>query len=181
MMPRVQRTPPASPTLNSSGMHVKSDSDIPQSVSNSPFESINIASRSKRPRQELSPGSDLQDSKREILEMLTTWKGELEERLKKFSDDQSSLLSKLVSEMAELKLQNLDIQRTNNEIIKSATFMSNQYDDMVKLVAVLKKENQVYRNDINNLEMKILDLQQLSRTSSRSAIYPLRRTKHRWN
>lgn len=146
-------------------MQVKSDSDIPQLVSNSPFESVNTTSRHKRPRPEFSPGSDFQDLKHEILKMLTTWKNEQEERLKKFTDDQSSCLSKLGSEIAELKLQNLEIQKSNNEITKSAMFISKQYDDMARQVAVLQKENQAYRNNVNNLEMKVLDLQQLSRSS----------------
>lgn len=165
-MPRVQRSPAASPVQNYNVAQVKSDSDIPRSVLNSPLESVNITSRHKRPCPEFSPGNDLQEMKREILQMLTIWKEEQEERLIKLAESQSSSLSKLVSEIAELKLQNLAIQKSNAEIEKNVIFINNQYDDMVKKMDILQKENLAYTDIINNLETKMQDLQKLSRTSS---------------
>ena len=147
-------------------MQVKSDSDIPQSVSSSPSGSVNTTSRHKRPCPAFSPGSELQDLKHEILEMLSNWKKEQEERFSKFSSDQKSTLSTLVTELAEVKRQNIDIQKSNNEIEKTMTFISKQYDDMVMDLQSLKKENQAQNDYIQSLELKIQDFKQLSRTSS---------------
>ncbi|KAJ8717503.1 hypothetical protein PYW08_005902 [Mythimna loreyi] len=142
-----------------------SDSDIPQTISSSPYENVS-KDRYKRTRcQAFSPGSELQDFKQEILEMLNTWKAEQQAIFSKFSQDQCSCLSKLVSEVAELKAQNKAIQKSNQEIEKTISFITNQYDDLILQVGSLKKENMIYRNCIHTLETKIEDLQQFSRPS----------------
>lgn len=164
-MPRVQYSPTASPSVNSSVLQAKSDSDIPAAVLSSPVGSVNTASRFKRPCPEFSPGNELQDVKCEILQMLSTWKKEQEERLARFTNDQNTSLTKLVTEIAELKLQNLAIQKSNSEIEKSITFVTEKYDDMVKIIDSLQKENQLQKDNIINLELKIQDIQLLSRSS----------------
>lgn len=165
MMPRLNRTPPATPASSNNIIQTRSESDIPQTLSNSPYDNVNISSRCKRPRQDFSPGSELQDFKREILEMLHTWKAEQQEHFSKFSHEQSSSLAKLVSEVNQLKSQNLAIQKSNLEIEKNVSFINKQYDDLMKQIDALQKEKQVYRHCIENLEAKIVDLQQLSRSS----------------
>lgn len=146
-------------------MQVKSDSDIPQSLFNSPHENINITARNKRPRAEFSPGNDLQDFKHELLEMLSSWKKEQEERLTNFHNDYKSSLCKLVSEISELKLQTLEIQKSNSEIEGTTAFISKQYDDMIKQIDDLQKEKLAFRNTILDLETKIQDLQLTTRSS----------------
>lgn len=164
-MHRSKRTPPATPASNSSMVQSMSDSDIPQATTTSPYESVNITSRYKRPRSAFSPGNELQDFKQEILDMLNTWKAEEQANFLKFSQEQSSSLAKLFSEVAELKSQNLAIQKANIEIEKTVSFINNQYDDLMKQIDLLQKDKQMYRDCIQNLEMKIGDLQQLSRSS----------------
>lgn len=97
--------------------------------------------------------------------MLSTWKNEQKERLTKFTNDQNTSLSKLVSEIADLKRQNLAIQKSNGEIEKAITFITEQYDDMMEKIDSLQKENQLQKDRIINLEFKIQDIQQLSRSS----------------
>ncbi|KAJ8735418.1 hypothetical protein PYW07_007038 [Mythimna separata] len=165
MMPRLNRTPPATPVSSSNIIQAKSDSDIPQTLSNTPYDNVNSSSRYKRPRQDFSPGSELQDLKQEILEMLNKWKAEQQEHFSKFSHEQSSSLAKLVKEVNELESQNMAIQKSYLEIEKNVTFINKQYDDLIKQIDALDKEKQVYRHCIQNLEAKIEDLQQLSRSS----------------
>lgn len=162
----MERSPPPTSTPNASVTLVKSDSDIPSSVLNSPSEGVNIQSRHKRPCSAFSPGNEVQDLKQELFGMLSAWKKETEERFTKFSTDQNSTLLKLVTELAELKEQNHAIQKSNAEIEKTVTYISKQYDDIIKDVDLLKKENLAQKEYISNLELKIQDIQQRSRTSS---------------
>lgn len=165
-MPRLKRTPPATPASTASSMvQSMSDSDITQATASGPYDTVNITSRYKRRRQSFSPGSELLDFKQEILDMLNSWKAEEQANFLKFSQEQSSSLAKLFSEVAELKSQNLAIQKANNEIEKSINFINNQYEDMMKQINLLQKEKQLYRDCIQNLELKVEDLQQLSRSS----------------
>ncbi|KAJ8704225.1 hypothetical protein PYW08_012949 [Mythimna loreyi] len=97
--------------------------------------------------------------------MLSTWKKEQEEHLAKLSHEQNTRFSKLVSDIAELKLQNVAIQKSNAEIEKSITFVTEQYDDMFRKIEVLQKESQQQKDHIIDLEMKIRDIQQLTRSS----------------
>ncbi|KAJ8724516.1 hypothetical protein PYW08_001145 [Mythimna loreyi] len=167
-MPRVQRSPPQN-TANVNITQASSDSDIPQMISSSPIDDdVNITTRHpyKRPRPCCSPGAELFKFKKEIHDMLKTWKADQEAYLTKLCNEQSSSLNKLASDMVELKLQNQAIQKSNTEIEKNISFISQQYDDMLKQVKSLQQENQTYKHSIMNLETKIQDLQRVSRPSS---------------
>lgn len=172
-MSRLQRSPPAPPTTPSvftsedgKLVQVASDSDIPQSLSSTPFGNVNTSSRHKRPHKEVSPTNELQEFKHEILEMLTAWKKDQEANLKTFLNDQSSSMSKLVAEISQVKSQNSDIQKTSLEIEKTVGFINQQYDDMIKQIEDLQKEKQGYRQTIQMLEAKIQDLQVSTRSST---------------
>ncbi|XP_046970587.1 uncharacterized protein LOC124537740 [Vanessa cardui] len=164
-MPRVQRSPPS----NSSTTNItqtSSDSDIPTLITNSPYEDVNITMRHKRPRTCCSPGSEYQDLKKEIQQMLHNWKTDQEAYFTKFCNDQTSTLNKLVAEMTEVKSQIHCIQKSNDEIEKTVVFINKQYDDIFKQLEILQKEKLSYRESILNLETKIQDIQRLSRPSS---------------
>ncbi|XP_047028399.1 uncharacterized protein LOC124636372 [Helicoverpa zea] len=165
-MPRLKRTPPATPASTANSLvQSMSDSDIPQATTSSPYEKANSTSRYKRPRQSSSPVNELLDFKQEMLDMLNSWRAEEQANFLKFSQEQRSSFAKLSSEVAELKAQNLAIQKANTEIEKSINFINNQYDDMMKQINLLQKEKQIYRDCLQTLEMKVEDLQQLSRPS----------------
>ncbi|KAJ8713763.1 hypothetical protein PYW07_014133 [Mythimna separata] len=148
-----------------------SDSDIPQMISSDPLDDIHITTRhaSKRPRLNpatATPVTELQDFKREIRDMLDNWRADQEVYFTKLCNDQCSSLNKLVADMAELKRQNLAIQKSNTEIEKSISFISERYDDLLKQVESLQRENLTYKNSILSMETKIQDLQRVSRPST---------------
>ncbi|KAF9415636.1 hypothetical protein HW555_006781 [Spodoptera exigua] len=64
------------------------------------------------------------------------------------------------------KIWYMQIHKSNAEIEKTVTYISKQYDDIIKDVDLLKKENLAQKDYISNLELKIQDIQQRSRTSS---------------
>lgn len=165
-MSRMLRSPPTAAANNNNLMQVSSDSDIPQSVSSSPFEKVNTSTRHKRPREEFSPTNELQDFKHQILQMLTQWKNEQETQLKRFLEDQTLSMSKLVTEIADLKSHISAIQKTNAEIEKSVGFMSQKYDDVMIQIEILQKEKQAYKHTTQTFETKILDLQLSTRSST---------------
>lgn len=157
----LQRTPPA--LLN----QTQSDPNLPHSVLHTELENVNIQNRSsKRPCPAFSPGSDMQDLKDDIKEMLNTWKAEQDANLSHILSEQCSLISKLTAELAELKVQNLSIQKSNFEIEKSMTYMNQQYEVMHNEIITLQKERKEYLNTINELEKGITDVKQSSRSSS---------------
>lgn len=163
-MPRVRRTPPPE---TPKAVLTMSDTDIPQLLSSGPSDNVNAASRSnKRPRACFSPGTELQDFKSEIHQMLRSWKEEQQAYLTKFCDDHTFSLNKLVSELAEIRRQNLEIQKSHLEFEKTLNFISIQYDDMLKQTNALQKEKELLRETVRNLDTKIHDLQRLSRPSS---------------
>ncbi|CAH1646373.1 unnamed protein product [Spodoptera littoralis] len=171
-----RRTPPKSSTTTKL-IQARSDSDIPQAMSSSPFGNVNTTSRSKRPCPEPSPSpknkepassprnSDLQDFKQEIRQMLTTWKKEQQDYLTKIINEQSTQLKRLVSDIAELKIQNNSMQKSFSEMESTVTFISKQYDDMSKQLESLQKEKRACRDSMQQQDAKLQDLQQLSRSS----------------
>lgn len=158
----VQRTPPKTPitqTTNMSQSQTQSEPDINTAIMMSDYVNSN---RNKRPRRNNSPQGgadlipvDLQDNT--IAKTLT---------------EQTTLMSKLLSEVAQIKTQNTQIQATNTEIRKSNEeieksmyFMNQQFEDMRNEVEDLRKEKQEQQKYIASLEQKITDLQHKSRSS----------------
>ncbi|CAH1634794.1 unnamed protein product [Spodoptera littoralis] len=144
-----------------------SDTDIPYTMSDEEVRNVNLSLRYKRPRSDSSPvKNQFEDFKDEILLMLTTWKQDQEIQISKFMSEQKASLSKLMSEITELRLQNIKIQKSNTEIEKSIIFISGQYEDVLKQVNTLSKDTQQFGNNLQILESKTQDLQQFSRSSA---------------
>ncbi|CAH2097852.1 unnamed protein product [Euphydryas editha] len=111
-MPKVLRSPP-----KIDNQHTASDSEIHNvDVDASP---VFVARRTKRRRQ--SPEN--QQTSDEFKAMFLDWK-----------DSQTQMLSKLTSDIAEIKIQNTKICATNIEIEKSLEFFYAQFDDLQKKV-----------------------------------------------
>ncbi|CAG9098310.1 unnamed protein product [Plutella xylostella] len=146
-MPRTNRTPPSGGVMRSNSKSDATGNPTPQSPDN-------IAQRSKRPRAECSPASDLSQFREEIKNMLAEWKS-----------DQDNVLTKLVSELSDLKAQNVKIQKSYLEIEKSIEFMSSKYEEFFKQIIEFEKERKELKDYILNLETKIQDLQNKSRPS----------------
>lgn len=158
-MPNIKRTPPTTSRGKLKHTQSRSDPDLTAAV-----EEINqnITTRYKRPRSDSSPrveqdmaNSTLATFKKELLNMLEEWKSE-----------QKQILSQLVSDVTQLKLQCSAIHNTNMEIEKSIVSLNNDYEDILRKVSEFEKQQTEYKESINKLEKQIIDLQQRSRTSA---------------
>ncbi|KAJ8710879.1 hypothetical protein PYW08_009394 [Mythimna loreyi] len=163
-MSLVKRTPPKT-------TQTKSESDITTAVLQSDYVNKN---RNKRPREDNSPQSESKSTPPQstIQDKLAAWKKEQDNNMAKFMAEQTSIMSKLASDIGEIKAQNVQIQtsnaefrKTNEEMIKSMVFMNKKFEDMKKEVEDLRKERQVQHLYIQSLEQKITDLQRMSRGS----------------
>lgn len=145
-MPRVERSPPATPTTERELAF--STPDI--------SELANVTARNKRARPNFSPDSvwSIAFEKR-IMNLLNSWK-----------KDQDTALQKLTSDIAEVKQQNIEIQNTNIEIERSIEFINNSYENIRQSIEKLERERSDQREYIITLEKKIEDLQQSSRSST---------------
>lgn len=161
-MAGVQHSPPKTPRAqinNMSQSQTQSEPDINTAIMLSDYVNIN---RSKRPRQENSPegGSVLISGDL------------LDNNITKTLTEQTTLMSKLLSEVAQIKKQNTQIQATNteirksnDEIEKSMCYMNQKFEDLRKEVEVLRKERQEQQKYIESLEQRIIDMQHKSRSS----------------
>lgn len=144
-MPRTARSPPkAAP---------KKVSADPEATKNKTPE--NISQAAKRPRAECSPGNEFLQLKEEIKQMLADWKLE-----------QDSALTKLISEMSDLKAQNFQLQKSFLDVEKSMEFMSSKYEDFSNKMKDISKERDELRSYVLSLESRIQDIQSVSRSSS---------------
>ncbi|XP_063892871.1 uncharacterized protein LOC135117476 [Helicoverpa armigera] len=138
--------------------------NIPHAITDPEYMNINV--RHKRPRVDESLTDQLQEFKEEIKEMLSSWKSHQDQLITKVMAEQTTLVTKLISEMAELKLQNAQIQNTNAEIEKSVSTLSALYDDVKCQVKRLQEECNGYRKYTESLEKTLKDLQYKSRSST---------------
>lgn len=161
-MAGLQRTPPKTP--NSSNLaQTQSEPDLKSAIEIGEY----VTNRNKRPRPDHSP-----QGQQDVKTLLANWKRDQDTRIAKILEDQTTLMTKLVTDISEIKSQNKKIQETNAEICKtnaeierSITFMNQQFEDMKKEVDDLKKERREQRTYVESLEKKIIDLQHKSRSS----------------
>lgn len=158
------RTPPESPLTPLNQAH--SEPNISSRLQFSELGNVNTHSRSQKRPCPSSPGGEMRELKDDIKEILNTWKVEQEANLNHVLTEQSVLMSKLSTDLAELKIQNLSIQKTNLEIEKSVVFMNQKFEDLNKQIDTLQKEKKNYLHTINELEKQITDIKQCSRGSS---------------
>ncbi|KAJ8708021.1 hypothetical protein PYW08_010387 [Mythimna loreyi] len=148
-MAKVQRTPPKTSTVSLTHTQTQSEPDINSAVSNSGF--VNT-SRYKRKANSPHGGPSYHTHKQDpsISELLA---------------EQTASMAKLMSDVAEIKSQNLAIQKSNEEIIQSMSFLSLQFEDMKKEIEDLKRVRDAQQRHIDHLERKIIDQQVKSRIS----------------
>ena len=167
-MAYMQRSPsskPAkSPIIASTLDQSRSVPDITKAVSDPDF--VNLTARHKRPRVDDSSIDQLEEFKLEIKQMLTAWKRDHDDAIAKVMAEQTAIVTKLASDLAEVKLQNIQIQKTNADIEKSITCTSEMFDDMKKQVKELQEECRKYKKYSESMENTIRDLQYKSRSSS---------------
>lgn len=137
-MSKLQRTPPAGKRDP-----ISSENDNP----NSDSENL-LKKRKKRPRSEEKKTSGRATLKDELLSMLNNWK-----------EEQNKTLSKLCSDIADVKKQNASIQKTNADMEKALDFMSKQYEDMKDKLLNMEREKNEHLNYIAALECKMDDME----------------------
>lgn len=153
-MSLLKRTPPTTPKIEV--QRALSNPNISEKSRDT--ELFNITQRSKRPRSESDPASDLENFKTEIREMLTKWNTDQEIALKNF-------MSKITLELSELKLQNEKLQSIKTEIEDSAHLMNEKYEEVKSQVDKLENERLEQRNYINKLEKQLKDIQDSRRSA----------------
>ena len=158
----VRRSPPKTPQS-------RSESDITTALLQNDYVNTN---RSKRPREANSPQSETRLTSKSLQEELAAWKTEQNDNMSKFLVEQTSIMSKLASDISDIKTQNAQIQSSNAEIrksniemIQSIEFMNRRFEDMKKEVEDLRRERQEQHHYIQRLEQKNSDLQRMSRGS----------------
>ncbi|KAJ8733077.1 hypothetical protein PYW08_001375 [Mythimna loreyi] len=154
-----QKPPPQTKPID----QTQSVPNIVQAVNDPEFSNVHV--RHKRPRLD-SASDQLEDFKQEIKDMLLSWKCEQDETIAKFMAEQKALVTKLVSDMTDMKQQNLEIQKTNIGIEKSIAAISDLYDDMKCQVKRLQGECSDYKKLAESLDKTVRDLQYKSRSSS---------------
>lgn len=150
---RVQRSPP--PRINETSQQSMSDPNIPLSVEENMSTLNTITPRHKRPRSEHSPTDYLKEFKDEIKNMLILWKVE-----------HDSFLEKIAKDIADLKAQYTNIQKSNKEIEKSIEFFNESYENLKTQVERLEAENIENKNYLLILDKKIAELQFFSRNAN---------------
>lgn len=88
-----------------------------------------------------------------------TFKDEIRTMLRDWKMDQDETLQKLISDVADLKKQNLKIHNTNMEIEKSVDFLTKKYEELIAKVENVEKEKKERENFITLLENRIDNLE----------------------
>lgn len=160
-MPKTAYSPPPSPRKQTQTQNIQSLSESDSSSKGKLDQNRKVSARSKRLRLESSPQAtegeqrNFNEFKNELMMMLNTWKAE-----------QSATLSKLVSDVAAVKTQCSEIQKSNSEIEASMSFMNTQFEEIKQRIERLEMEKQQNRQYLIGLEKHLEELQQLSRCSS---------------
>lgn len=158
----MRRTPPptASPLSGS-----RSESDLLQQGESISVSDLNITTRTKRQRVETSPGnsskqsaSHSDDIRTDILNMLSSWKEDQDQRLNEWKKDLDNTLSRVVTEVSYLKKECLEIKKANSEMEKGIEFINKSYEETTYKVAEIEKGKNTNTEAIKRLETQIEDL-----------------------
>ncbi|CAH4035079.1 unnamed protein product [Pieris brassicae] len=168
-MSRIPRTPPSKNSLSGS----RSESDLSTTASASNSSESNVTTRNKRPRMNSSPESPSSspvfpsgDLRTDLLNMLSDWKRDQDQRLDEWKISLDDTLSKLVTEVTQLKKECQEIKNTNRDIENGMKFMNEQHKELSSKVKNLEGQKKANSEAINNLETKIQGLQFLSRVAT---------------
>lgn len=151
-----------------------SEPDIPTSIAETDPINITVRNRIKRQRLADSPNKEvdadrssaLSDFKSELLDMLSNWKSEQEKLLILWKDEQSAILTKLVSDVAELKLNFLSIQESNAVMDRSMSFINKSYENLTSEISKLKREKMENAEVISRLQKQVQDMNFMSRQAT---------------
>lgn len=145
---RLRRSPPPTKPAQKPGTSVQSQQD--------PRDCINTKRGTKCPTSPQDIYSDqdnstASDANSQISDLLAT---------------QAAQITKILNEVAQIKQQNIQIQKTNENIEASMLFINQQYESLKLEVELLKKESLSQTSYIDCLEQKVKDLQNKTRSST---------------
>lgn len=94
-----------------------------------------------------------------------SFKDEIRSMLRDWKRDQDEVLQKLISDVTDLKNQNLKIHNTNMEIEKSVDFLSKKYEEIIVKVENIEKEKAERENYVTLLENRIDHLERAANSN----------------
>lgn len=157
----MHRTPPSNNSLSGS----RSESDLPTVSANNMESDTNVTTRNKRLRIESSPeqssmqsSSHTGDLRTDLLNMLTNWKEDQERRWNEWKISLDCTLSKLVTEVTDLKKECQEIKKANAEIEKGMEFINEKQEETATKVKEMEKEKKANADAIKNIETQIQDI-----------------------
>lgn len=106
----------------------------------------------------------------ELMTMLTTWKGQQEESFASWRAEQTSAMSALMNDVAELKRQVHQNLKTTTDIEVGMEYINRSYEDMKNKISLLERERAANTERVISLEKQLHDVQ----TQSRSATIEIR-------
>lgn len=129
------------------------------------------------PKEKTSPGSSMGDDEfvnknrgsknchnsSPTLEINPTKAGANWEEIAK---NQTAIMSKLLTDVAAIRNRIDEVQKTNERIEASMSFMNREFEDLKAELELLKKERREQKVYIENLESKVQDLHHKSRSSN---------------
>lgn len=160
-MPKVTRTPPKTPNSIPNKTPSGPDSNI-LSTSSQGENMDNITFRKKDPCVKSQKESDKFNFELE----LNSFKDELREMLSQWRIEQKHTLSKLVTDMSELKEQCTLIRKSNVELEQAVDFVNLKYEEIKVKVEVLEKDVSKNSETLSTLEDKLKDMMMASRSTT---------------
>ncbi|KAG7313267.1 hypothetical protein JYU34_000370 [Plutella xylostella] len=154
---------------------LNTSSSEPDLFSNTLCDIENVSSRGKRPRMDESANSQynqpsttvvFEDIKKELMQMLSSWKIEHDQTIASWRAEQTSTLNRLVNDMTDLRKQMQQYSKTISEIEKGMEFINESYECMKTKIVSLEREKSVSLDRISMLEKQIQDIQTISRPTS---------------
>ncbi|KAJ8718458.1 hypothetical protein PYW08_002695 [Mythimna loreyi] len=145
-MPRTMRSPPARSANTESILDTQSEPDLSTNIPISRVimdHSANITARPGKRFRSNESCEEREDKFEQLKSMLLSWKA-----------DQDVILNKLIAEVAELKQQNLSIQKSNADIETSMRFTNALYEDMKARIETLELERQGFMERLCDLESR---------------------------
>lgn len=155
-MSKLQRSPVKSPGIS----EAHSEPDVASVLARENLECVDTTSRAnKRIRYDDSFLKPTEID--ELKEMLLSWKSEQAAVLQ----EHSTTLKTIVSEIAVLKTQSLQIQKTNSEIEKAVEWFNQSFEEVQLRIDSLEKERTYYKQAFESLENKLQDIELRSRSA----------------
>lgn len=159
-MPKVSRTPPKTPSSDLNQSMIPK-SNIATNISSE--ENVdNITTRKKRSWATTSQEFENSYFKHE----LDSLRNELKGMLSQWRTEQNETLSKLVTDIAELKEQFSQMRKTNEDLEKAVDFISHKYENVREKVEVLEKGIKGNKEILYTLENQVKDIILTSRPST---------------